>query len=568
MNDVTCSQQQISYQLSLVIQKLTNSLGSERETLHSYTSTHTRMSSLEALNGKDGLGLQESRPRNSSKQGQCAAWCSCACHSRRILISPWLLKALLGEITVHHTSLKPTCSEMKCGRSNRGTLYLTYQFPSFLLSRYISLTMSYASVHGPQFALRMPRVTKWCHSLWKYLRIGDIVAIQELFSKGMASPFDTNYYGSNSLVYAGSCGNSEVVQFLLQQGADPDLSNAAGRTASEVLWDISFQGHFGPDGVSIIGRLLGASDFGQTRRFSILHKIVLGIISRDLESVLELSTAGINAKDLNGRTSLCWAAICDNEKAVRTLLSYGADPNVKTDLGSVPLHFVKSSGVGRALLAGGADIGAKDVRYGRSALHRGGLSKADVGVVDILLHAGINVDVRDGDQQTPLMSAIYYGHVPMAMRLLEHGADINLTNRSHGYSALHLAAEYDRTEVIPALLRRGAKMGMKAKCGKNALHIAAQYASPRTISVLLDSSMVDTELTTHDRCGRSVVDIINERRTLENDSDEMKNQLSKLVASMSMQSCDTDKTPVAIMSAEERELWPHPPGAYPLCDEC
>ena len=570
MSIVICSQDKISHQLSTIIRGLPNSPGNEREALVPSPLTYTHIPSLEAFNGEDIQGLQNPRPRRNPKQGQCADWCSCACHSRRILISPWLLKTLLGEITVHYSSLKPICNETKCRRSNRCTLNMTYQLPSFLLSRYVSLTMRYASVHGPQFALRMPRVTKWCHSLWKYLRAGDIVAIQDMFSKGMASPFDANYYGSNSLVYAGSCGNSEVVQFLLQQGADPDLSNEAGRTASEVLWDISFQGHFGAEGVSIMGSLLGNGDFGQTRKFSILHKMVLGIVSQDLAAELELSTAGINAKDLNGRTPLCWAAICDNEKAVRTLLSYGADPNAKTYLGSIPLHFVKSPGVCRALLAGGADIGAKDVRYGRSALHRGGLSVADVSVVDMLLHAGIDIDVRDGDQQTPLMSALYYGHLPMALRLLEHGADVNLTNLSHGYSALHFAAEYDRPEIIPALLEKGAKVSMRAKCGKNALHLAAWYAAPKTISALLDSSLTDVDLTMQDQYGQSVANIIKERGILENDSAEVKGQLSKLEALMSRQPCGTSNLHMMLVSAgrEERfEHYPQPPGAYPLDDD-
>lgn len=132
---------------------------------------------------------------------QCAAWCSCACHTYKSFRSPWVLKPLIGDIGIHYNAPRIACNEVRCQQSRGSTLRLTYYLPRYLMSRYIALAMRSTQLGEPQIFLRMPRIVDWSHPLWNYARNGNLLAIQRLISEGKASPFDVNLHGSNALIY-------------------------------------------------------------------------------------------------------------------------------------------------------------------------------------------------------------------------------------------------------------------------------------------------------------------------------------------------------------------------------
>jgi ankyrin repeat protein len=71
-----------------------------------------------------------------------------------------------------------------------------------------------------------------------------------------------------------------------------------------------------------------------------------------------------------------------------------------------------------ALLKAGADVDAAN-RYGVTPLHSAAYSDK-TGLVDILLHAGARVDLdARGDGGTPLVQALFWGHLEVAQRLAE-----------------------------------------------------------------------------------------------------------------------------------------------------
>ena len=115
-----------------------------------------------------------------------------------------------------------------------------------------------------------------------------------MFSEGKASPFGVNSRGSTALTYVKGHTNPQLCRFLIQQGTDPDLVSEIGTTGAELLWEAAFAGTYGPESTSIVGSMLADSDYVETRRFSILHKIILGLINKDLRSELEISMASIN----------------------------------------------------------------------------------------------------------------------------------------------------------------------------------------------------------------------------------------------------------------------------------
>ena len=452
-----------------------------------------------------------SRQWESQVSERCVPWCSCACHVRRNFRSPWVLETLIGKLNVSYSGPWLECNERKCRRTSTASLAITHSFPAYLMSRYITLKMCYAPLDGPTFALRAPRVTARSHLYWNYANKGDLTAIQRMYSQKRASPYDLNPRGSNALVYAANHTDIRISQFLIQQGADPNLPNNAGIVASEILWNGSFAGRYGDEGISIVGSILKNMDYTERFRFTTLHKIVLGIIQGDLRSELESLIVLINHGDARKRTPLSWAVIRDDFEAVQALLAFKADPNKTDDLGQSPLHFARSSRVCGALLDAGAEVALRNSYYQRSALHCICYGYGTPEVVDLLIGAGTPVDVRDTDDWTPLLSAVYWHRTAVAKRLIGHGADVNATNASSQNNAIHFAATFDHHEIIPLLLAKGAQYTSTDSGGKNIAHMAAASASTKTIEVLEKAHLAGLDIFLRDRNGDTPADIIARR---------------------------------------------------------
>lgn len=380
------------------------------------------------------------------------------------------------------------------------------------------MTMRYVPLDGPQFTLRMPRVMKWSHPLWNYAHENNVLAIQRLYSEGKASPHDVNPHGSSALIYAAGHSNLQMSQFLLQQSADPDLANDYGRTPAELLWERSFAGHMGPEDTCRVGIMLKDHDNVETWRFSTVHKIVLGLLYRDLRSELEVSTASINIGDTWGRTPLCWATIRNDSATVKTLLGFGADPNVRDESGHTPLHYVQTPEICKTLLDAGIDVHIRNCGL-KSALHqfcRGHVRRSSdpstLEVIDLLIKAGVDVNVCDDKGETPLMNAIHAGLLDHARRLLAHGADVNAFNYGWGGDAsLHFAVRWNQPDIIPLLLEKGADYTQLNFSDRNVAHLAAQAGSAKTMAVLAVSKLIGLDVTKPDKDGKTPADYLQER---------------------------------------------------------
>ena len=459
-----------------------------------------------------------SRQWDSQAPERCVPWCSCACHVQRSFKSPWVLETLIGRLNVSYSGPWLDCNERKCRRISAASLVITHSFPTYLMNRYITLKMRYAPLDGPTLTLRAPRVTAWSHLYWSYANKGDLTAIQRMYSQKRASPYDLNPRGSNALVYAANHTNYKISQFLIQQGADPNLPNSTGIVASEILWMGAFAGRYGYEGISIVESVLKDIDYMERCGFTTLHKIVLGIIQGDLRSELENSTISINRGDARKRTPLCWAVIRDNFDAVQTLLAFEADPNKTDDLGQSPLHFSRSPRVCRALLDAGVEVALRNSYYQRSALHCICYGYGAPEVVDLLIGASIPVDVRDMYDKTPLLYAVYWHRTAVAKRLIGCGADINATDALSQKNVIHFAVTYDHHEIIPLLLVKGAHYASIDSEGRNIAHMAAASASTKTVEVLEKANLAGLDIFSRDRNGDSPADII-ARREIFGDSE-------------------------------------------------
>ena len=163
--------------------------------------------------------------------------------------------------------------------------------------------------------------------------------------------------------------------------------------------------------------------------------------------------------------------------ALSALIEAGADPNREkvfsgyfddgdddiwqTNQQGPPLSFVKDTEIATVLIRAGADGGAAlSLAAGRKSYDYddgSDITQPDYGLdtVAALLKAGVDPDVRDDEDYTPLHRAAMAGKSEVIKALLEAGADPNARDVIDGNTPLHLVKKEDRTSVI-ALLQGGA----------------------------------------------------------------------------------------------------------------
>lgn len=96
--------------------------------------------------------------------------------------------------------------------------------------------------------------------------------------------------------------------------------------------------------------------------------------------------------------------------------------------------------------------------------------------VKVLLAYGTDVNVKDENEETVLMTTAFYGQIECMKVLLKSGADVNM-KENKGRTALMYAVipspSHKRAECVRALLIAGADVTAKDKDGKTALMLAA-----------------------------------------------------------------------------------------------
>ncbi|KAM3075764.1 hypothetical protein ACMFMG_007890 [Clarireedia jacksonii] len=136
----------------------------------------------------------------------------------------------------------------------------------------------------------------------------------------------------------------------------------------------------------------------------------------------------------------------------------------------------------QALLSNGHDIEARHVPTGRTALavaaHCG-----NTDLVDLLLFANANANVRDTGSCTPLHLATSRDHFAAIQLLLDEGADIEAKD-GNGRTPLWTAARAGHAKSVEVLVKRGAKVNARANDQCTALHVAAKNGDVPIIDLL------------------------------------------------------------------------------------
>ena len=96
------------------------------------------------------------------------------------------------------------------------------------------------------------------------------------------------------------------------------------------------------------------------------------------------------------------------------------------------------------------------------------------------LAAGVDVDVKNKYEWTPLHMVADAGHKEIAELLISNGADVNV-KKDDGGTPLHWAVYMDFYEVAELLIAKGADVNAKDKDGESPLDLTT---NPETVSLL------------------------------------------------------------------------------------
>lgn len=184
--------------------------------------------------------------------------------------------------------------------------------------------------------------------------------------------------------------------------------------------------------------------------------------------------ADVDVENFDGNTPLVMAVKGHQLKAIRELVSGGANVEKSTALGSTALHHAASMGFIDCMLLL-KELGANTVfekNEAGSLLHWAAHSGNIPCVGAVLYDLKIPVNVMDKHGGTALMVAIHTLQLEVAAFLLEHGAEPNLAIPEDGTTALHVAVEIGSTEAVKLLCNCGADVQAKNSAGETPLSLA------------------------------------------------------------------------------------------------
>jgi ankyrin repeat protein len=231
-----------------------------------------------------------------------------------------------------------------------------------------------------------------------------------------------NEEGLTALNRAALANHPQVVQMLLEAGADPNVPTYGPRNTA--LHNAALKGY-----TSVVQVLLNHQGKVKTN---------------------------IDADNRDGLTALHLAATSEQPQVVKMLLDAGADPNVPTyDYRNTALHSASAKGytpVVQVLVdhPGKNKTNINAINHDRlTALNRASIN-GHIDTVDLLLRKRANYELRDNRGHSPLANAVYYNHLSVVKRLLAAGADPASENNRY-QTPLSRARQLRRNDLIPYL---------------------------------------------------------------------------------------------------------------------
>lgn len=168
----------------------------------------------------------------------------------------------------------------------------------------------------------------------------------------------------------------------------------------------------------------------------------------------ELLDRVVNLTDVNGNTALHYSVSHGNFDVVSVLLdSKVSNSNIMNKAGYTCIMLISlaqiSTSTHRAVVArlfSLGDVNFRATQHGQTALMLA-VSHGRLDMVQLLVEAGADINIRDEDGSTALMCAAEHGHMDIVKHLLQHPETNVLAKDNDGLTALAVAMEAGHRDV-------------------------------------------------------------------------------------------------------------------------
>ena len=300
-----------------------------------------------------------------------------------------------------------------------------------------------------------------------YARQGNWQGIEEELNWG-TSVNSTNFYNETPLMLASTCGQTQVVEKLLEyNNINVNQKDYYGSTALMLAKN-----------GDIAEKLLAHPDIDVNLQDGTYATALIRAAKNNkkdvVEKILEHPDVDINIKDDYGYKAAAWAYQNDYNDIARMILNYqrGVD---KRQLGTM--------------------INAVD-RQGDTALHRA-VKKGQTDIVERLLtNKDIDVNKKDKRGKTALLFATNSKYDDIAIKLIEHPeTDVNAQDDEEKQTPLIWAIRNLKLDVVGKLLERpDIDVNIQDIDGRTALFYAALMGYPKIMEKLLEHPDIDVNV--------------------------------------------------------------------------
>jgi uncharacterized protein len=232
---------------------------------------------------------------------------------------------------------------------------------------------------------------------------GDIESTRTLLAAGADTSLQIPDWGGTALIIAATMGKTDVVQVLLDKGANPNQRDNNSFTALHAAVRDS---DYGEDAVQ--------------RATAVATVKILLKHGADPNARLhqeKQTVRALNEVSFEGATPLALAAEVNSLDAIKALVAGGADPNIATAQGTTPLALAAGAGTdeqrprspeeralavetAKLLVEHGVDVNAAG-QFGWTPVHAASYQGLN-DVIEFLVSKGAKLDTFDELGQTPL----------------------------------------------------------------------------------------------------------------------------------------------------------------------
>lgn len=306
-------------------------------------------------------------------------------------------------------------------------------------------------------------------------------------------------------------GRIDCTDLLLKAGADPDPKDSSGNTPLHLVMPLATRS-------AIFVRLLAAGadpnqkdNYGETP----LHIAARLGMSDDIIQALIQSGGDTNERNKRGVTPLSLAIERKQVAQANLFVRLGADIHAEDIDGNTALSKAIASGIEmiKAVILG-SNVQSRDSQ-GRTPLHIAVMGKADPAVINYLISIKADINARDKNGDTPIHIAVRNNDRASGEILLAYGADVFSPNVSGdsalkdaltrmggrqdwvlnsnviksadgaGNTPLHLAAEWQLTQVVAFIVEKGGDINARNANGETPLFNAVKADSGETIKAMI-----------------------------------------------------------------------------------